>query len=342
MKDSRGSIIYVGKAKNLKRRVQSYFQQSKAHPQKIIKLVSNIRDFDILLTDTEFEAFMLECKLIQELKPLFNKMMKSPQSYSYIAINKNREYPDIEITNQRDEQDGILYYGPFPSKARVELAIIGIKEAFQILCSNPKWQNSLCFNHSLGLCIGMCGGGPALQQYQTIFNDIIALLNGKNKVILDEMKRKMDKAAADFDFEAAARYRDRIEAIGFLLRKERVIEFTQENKNLVVIENLSEDSFKLFLIKRNEVLTSKVITIDCADVTKLSSLITSTFKDTAIPTGNHIKRDEIDEAQIIYNYLKTSNCRYKRIPDNWIRNHKDKTIENALTKLIFTKQTIKK
>jgi excinuclease ABC subunit C len=342
MKDSRGSIIYVGKAKNLKRRVQSYFQQSKAHPQKIIKLVSNIRDFDILFTDTEFEAFMLECKLIQEIKPLFNKMMKSPQSYTYIAINKDRNYPDIEITNHRDEQDGILYFGPYPSKARVETAIVGIKEAFQILCSNPKRQNSLCFNHSIGLCIGMCGGGPALKQYHTILKDIIALLNGENKVILDEMKKKMAEAAADFDFEGAAKYRDRIEAIGFLLRKERVIEFTEANKNLVIIENLSEDSFKLFLIKRNEVLFSKVITIDSADVTQLSSLITTTFKDTAIPTGTHIKRDELDEAQIIYNYLKSSHCRYKTIPENWIRNHKEKTIENAVTKLILKKQKITK
>jgi excinuclease ABC subunit C len=342
MKDSRGSIIYVGKAKNLKRRVQSYFQQSKAHPQKIIKLVSNIRDFDILFTDTEFEAFMLECKLIQEIKPLFNKMMKSPQSYTYIAINKDRNYPDIEITNHRDEQDGILYFGPYPSKARVETAIVGIKEAFQIHCSNPKRQNSLCFNHSIGLCIGMCGGGPALKQYHTILKDIIALLNGENKVILDEMKKKMAEAAADFDFEGAAKYRDRIEAIGFLLRKERVIEFTEANKNLVIIENLSEDSFKLFLIKRNEVLFSKVITIDSADVSQLSSLITTTFKDTAIPTGTHIKRDELDEAQIIYNYLKSSHCRYKTIPENWIRNHKEKTIENAVTKLILKKQKITK
>jgi excinuclease ABC subunit C len=342
MKDARGSIIYVGKAKNLKRRVQSYFQQSKAHPQKIIKLVSNIRDFDILLTDTEFEAFMLECKLIREIKPLFNKMMKSPQSYSYIAINKDRQYPDIVITNHRDEQDGKLYFGPFPSKARVETAIIGIKEAFKILCSNPKRQDSLCFNHSIGLCIGMCGGGPALQKYHAIIEDIIALLNTENSLILDAMKKKMAEVSADFDFEAAARYRDRIDAIQFLLRKEKVIEFTEENKNIVVLENLSENTFKLFLIKRSEILFSKIVNYDSAEVNQLSSLITTTFNHTAFPSGSHIKRAEIDEAQIIYNYLKSSHCRYKTIPDKWITNHKDLSIENAVTKLIYKKQTIKK
>jgi excinuclease ABC subunit C len=338
MKDSHGSIIYVGKAKNLKRRVQSYFQQSKAHPQKIIKLVSNIRDFDFLLTDTEFEAFMLECKLIREIKPLFNKMMKSPQSYSYIAIDKDRKYRDIEITNHRDERDGRLYFGPFPSKARVESAILGIKEAYKILCSNPKRQNSLCFNHSIGLCIGMCGGGPALQEYRAIIHDIIALLNGENELILDRMKKEMAEAAAHFDFEAAARYRDRIETIQFLLRKERVIEFTEDSKNIVVVENLTEESFKLFLIKRNEILFSKIVNIKSPEVNQLSTLIATTFNDTANPPGSHVKRDELDEAQIIYNYLKSSHCRYKTIPDKWILNHLDKNIENAVTKLIFKKQ----
>ncbi|MDQ1004985.1 excinuclease ABC subunit C [Neobacillus niacini] len=340
MKDSRGSIIYVGKAKNLKRRVRSYFQQSKAHPQKIIKLVSNIRDFDILLTDTEFEAFMLECKLIREIKPLFNKMMKSPQSYSYIAIDKATKYPDIVITNHRDEQDGKLYFGPFPSKARVESAILGMKEAYKILCSNPKRQNSLCFNHSIGLCIGMCGGGTALQEYYAIIEDIIALLNGENKLILDRIKKEMAEAAADFDFEAAARYRGRIDAIQFLLRKEKVIEFTEENKNLVVIENLSKDSFKLFLIKRNEILFSKIITLGSAEANQLSNLIITTFNNTAFPKVSHVKKDEFDEAQIIYNYLKSSHCRYKKIPDKWIHNHLDKDIENAVTKLIYKKQKI--
>lgn len=340
MKDSSGSIIYVGKAKNLKRRVQSYFQQSKAHPQKIVKLVSNIRDFEFLLTDTEFEAFMLECKLIREIKPLFNKMMKSPQSYTYIAIDKDKKYCDIEITSYRDEQDGRLYFGPFPSKARVESAILGIKEAYKILCSNPKQRNSLCFNHSIGLCIGMCGGGPALQKYRVIIQDIIALLNGENRIILDTMKKEMAKAAVDFDFEAAARYRDRIETIEFLLRKERVIEFTKENKNLVVIENLSEDSFKLFLIKRNEILFSKIITIDSLEANQLTNIIMTTFNDTAFPTGSFIKREELDEAQIIYNYLKSSHCRYKTIPHKWIINHLDTNIEKAVTKLIYKKQSI--
>lgn len=340
MKDSRGSIIYVGKAKNLKRRVQSYFQQSKAHSQKIIKLVSNIRDFDILLTDTEFEAFMLECKLIREIKPLFNKMMKSPQSYSYIAIDRNKEFRTFGITNNRNDQDGKLYFGPYPSRNRVEQAIIRIKESYKILCSSNKKTTAPCLNYSLGLCIGMCRGGTAISEYNTILDNIIALLSGTDMGILEEMKERMATASENFDFETAAKYRDRIEAINFLIKKEKAIEFTEKSKNIAVLEHLSDETFKLFLIKRNKILFNKRFDSDGTSSEQLGKIIMTYFKDNSLKTNKDLDRDEIDEAQIIYNYLKSSNCRYKRIPDNWIRNHKDKAIENAVMKLILKKQTI--
>lgn len=96
MKDSSNTIIYVGKSKNLKNRVGSYFQNSKSHPPKVVKLVKNLKDFEYILTDTEFEAFMLECKLIKELKPAYNRLMKSPKSYSYIEVNISSTILTIE------------------------------------------------------------------------------------------------------------------------------------------------------------------------------------------------------------------------------------------------------
>jgi excinuclease ABC subunit C len=112
MKDINGQIIYVGKAKNLKNRVRSYFQNSKAHTQKIIKLKASLKDFDYILTDTEFEAFMLECELIREMKPIFNRMMKSPQSYVYIRILIDGGYQRIDICKNPDKPDS-LYFGPY-------------------------------------------------------------------------------------------------------------------------------------------------------------------------------------------------------------------------------------
>ncbi|MFP7299757.1 UvrB/UvrC motif-containing protein [Neobacillus niacini] len=340
MKDYHGTIIYVGKAKNLKRRVQSYFQHSKAHPQKIIKMVSNITDFDFILTDTEFEAFMLECKLIREIKPLFNKMMKSPQSYSYIVIDRNKKIRTIEITNNRMEQDGRLYFGPYPSRARVQQAIMGIKEFYKILCTNSQ-KSSPCLNYSLGLCMGICCGGPAIAEYHSILDNIAALLSGENKGILEELKQRMDDASKNFDFEAAAKYRDKIEAITFLLKKEKVIEFTEKSRNVAVIESLNEQTFKLFLIKRNKILFSKKFD-DGTSIEQLASLMISCFQNTSIRFIKELDREEIDEAQIIYNYLKSSKCAYKTIPETWIRKRQDKDIEKAIVNLIDKKQILTK
>lgn len=128
MKDSLNSVIYVGKSKNLKSRVASYFQNSKSHTPKILKLVKNLRDFDYILTDTEFEAFMLECKLIKQMK------------------------------NEYVKNDGNLYFGPYTSKNTIERGIQGIKECCKIFCSNNFQKASCCLNYSLGLCLGMCLG----------------------------------------------------------------------------------------------------------------------------------------------------------------------------------------
>jgi excinuclease ABC subunit C len=118
MKDSLQSIIYVGKSKDLKSRVSSYFINSKSHSPTVVKLVKNIKDFEYILTDTEFEAFMLECKLIREIKPMYNKKMKSPLSYTYIKIHK--DYTNIETSTESVQDDGNFYFGPYTSKGTVE------------------------------------------------------------------------------------------------------------------------------------------------------------------------------------------------------------------------------
>jgi excinuclease ABC subunit C len=334
MKDSNSTIIYVGKAKHLKNRVQTYFQNSKAHSQKVKKLKTNIKDFDYILTDTEFEAFMLECKLIREMKPAFNRKMKNPQSYAYIVIKMDNPYRSIEMTNTRIEHDGNLYFGPYISKNTVEKAIIGIKECFQILCSNPSKKNSPCLNYSLGLCMGMCLGGAAIEEYKKIIGKIAGLLNGSDMSILEEVQQKMVIAAGKFDFELAAKYRDYLEAINFIITKEKVIDFTEQNNNIAIIEFLSDSTFKLFLIKRNHILFSENFKTGSTPIEHLSALIKTHFKNATHYSSKEISRDEIDEAQIIYSYLKSSNCKYFSIPDDWVINETNSSIDEALITLL--------
>ncbi|MDN3017653.1 GIY-YIG nuclease family protein [Paenibacillus sp. BSR1-1] len=337
MKDSQGRIIYVGKAKSLKKRVQSYFQNLKAHPQKIKKLVANLNDFDYILTDTEFEAFMLECKLIKEIKPIFNRKMKSPKSYTYIVIKMEKDYQILEVTDKFIDNDTNQYFGPFINKYTAERAIQGLKEAFKISCSNPFMKNGPCLNYSLGLCIGMCLGGQALDLYDNIINKIIDLLSGTDFSILEELNQSMINASEQFDFEAAAKYRNILDAINAIIYKEQVIEFTEEDKNFVVRESLTDSTFKLFFIKGNKILFSEKYHLGSTTELELLSNIKEkilTYSNKASSPAK-VSKDDLDEAQIIYSYIKSENCSFKIIPENGIESKKTALIDEALYELIY-------
>lgn len=133
MKDSLGNIIYVGKSKNVRSRVQSYFQPSRHISRKIENLVFHVKDIDFITTDTEFEALMLECQYIQRLKPQFNSLMKNPSRYCYIVFTEGQKWPRFEIVHTISNAEQ-LYFGPFSNKNTVETALQGLKEYFKIDC----------------------------------------------------------------------------------------------------------------------------------------------------------------------------------------------------------------
>lgn len=303
MKDSTGCIIYVGKAKNLKRRVKSYFYQSKNHSPKVVKLIKQIKDIDIILTDTEFEAFMLECKLIKELKPFFNSMMKNPLAYVYLTVNMNSSLPEIVITNEAIEKDGYYCFGPFTNKNTVRRAMEGIKDLYKINCSNTANKNSACINYSLNLCIGMCRGEAEIALYREIIRKIISLFTGSDTEILEELKKKMEAAAEVCQFEAAVKWRECINAVQSLIHKEQVIQFIEENKYILTAEYVSPSVIKWFLIYRNEIIWSKKFILPDNEFEPLKEEI----KRIMLSHDNHsykTGRNEIDEAQIIYHFLK--------------------------------------
>lgn len=333
MKDSLGTIIYVGKSKNLKNRVRSYFYKSKHSSSKLEKLVQNLKDLDYIVTDTEFEAFMLECQLIKKLKPAYNKLMKNPLAYTYIKITMDESYPKIEVTNNNDENPRNLYFGPYATKGIIENALECIKEFYKINCSNPTKKNSTCLNHSLGLCLGMCTGSRAKAQYNNIIKKIIGFINGLDNTLILELDEAMNKASEEFNFEAAAKYRDCIEAIKSLMNKEKVIDFTKANNNILMLESLKENCIKAFYIKGNKVIFSKKYTFyslskELIQVLKNDILIN--FNTDVLSSSIKVTRDDIDEAQIIYSYLRTSNCKYIIIPDEHLKSINSTKIDEAI------------
>lgn len=338
MKDSKGNIIYVGKSKNLKKRVQSYFYHSQAHSPKVKKLVMHLKDMEHILTDTEFEAFMLECRLIKQLKPVYNRKMKNPQSYAYIAIRTDGEIRQIDVTHDPAENGDCLYFGPYPGKSTVERAVQGMKECFHIVCSSPSVKGTACLNYSLGLCIGVCLGGEAVDRYNEILDQIIALLHGSDRRLLEEIEQRMLAASEKYEFETAAKYRDYMETVTFLLNREKVIEFTEENQNIAVVEYLDGRTVKLLLIKGNTLLLAEKYVIEQPGIeplcVKMKSMIRDCFKSSRHPKSIEVSRHEIDEAQIIYSYLQSSSCSYFIVPEQWLESEKQTEIDEALRRLL--------
>lgn len=340
MKDSLNNIIYVGKSKCLKKRVSSYLQNSKFHSPKVIKLVKNLRDIEYILTDTEFEAFMLECKLIREIKPLYNKKMKTPLSYVYVRLSIDEKCPSIEISDDEDRDDKSLYYGPYTNRNTVQTGINGIKESCKILYSSNCKKHSPCLNYSLGLCIGPCMDQKSNEKYIQTLIKIAGMLDSSDKTILGQMENMMNSAVDKLDFESAAKYREYINAANYLLSNAKVIKFTSANQNIALLEYLKDGMFKLFLVKGNNILFSdKYKTNSLCHDSLLSIMernILYCFRSGAYEVPLKIGKNEIDESGIIYSYLKNSknNCRYVIIPQQWVDFQNRTEIDEVLNKLL--------
>ena len=226
-KDKNGTIIYVGKAKNLKNRVRSYFHGS--HNTKTDLLVSEIEDFEYIVTSSNTEALLLEINLIQENMPKYNIKLKDDKSYPYIKIT-DEVYPRLLITRQVKKNDG-LYFGPYPDSG----AATEIKRLLDRLfpfkkCTNP--ANKVCFYYHLGQCNAhtICHTDKAY--WDGLKEDVKNFLNGKDNKIVDGLRDRMQAAAAQMEFERAAEYRDLIEAIGLLRTKQRVIHQDMKDRDI--------------------------------------------------------------------------------------------------------------
>ncbi|WP_230474330.1 UvrB/UvrC motif-containing protein [Calidifontibacillus erzurumensis] len=299
-----------------------------------------MKDFDYIITDTEFDAFLLECQLIKELKPLYNKLMKSPESYTYIKFDMTDELHTIKLTNEINENSCSLFFGPFSSKNTVEKAIKGLKEIYKIECNHIGNRKSACLNYSLGLCLGMCFQSSAIDKHNQIIGRIIALLEGRDTRILQEMEQEMNDSSIHFDFEKAAKIRDCLSALKSLLKKEKVIEFTKANLNIVVIEFLNDKKMKLFFIHRNKVLYNYIYDLNIKNLKEVRQLVKANilhvFKIRESSPGDCINKEEIDEANIIYSYLKTNVCKYLIIPDDYLDLINHHRLEKALDEFLFS------
>ncbi|MBQ7820689.1 MAG: excinuclease ABC subunit UvrC [Clostridia bacterium] len=226
MRDRNGKVIYVGKSRALKNRVSQYFHDS----QKDIKcerMVSNVANFDYIITDSEMEALTLENSLIKQYSPKYNIKLKDAKSYPYIKINLDADYPKITMTRRRTN-DNARYFGPYSSASAVYSIIQTIQKSFGVASCTKEFPRDIgksrpCLNSHLGFCMAPCTGDVPPEEYKAVFKEIITFLRGSYKEAQESLREKMEQAAENLMFEAAARYRDRISALKSLWQKQKVV-----------------------------------------------------------------------------------------------------------------------
>lgn len=244
MKNKQGKIIYIGKAKKLKNRVSQYFGSQNKHTVKVLKMVENVNDFDYILTDSEFEALVLEASLIKQNQPKYNILLKDDKGYSYIKVTKG-EYPKISAVLQKDDENAD-YIGPFTSSYSVKQSVDEANKIFRLPQCNKEFPRDFrkgrpCLNYHINRCMGVCTGKISKAEYKETVKDALDFLNGDITKIIASLNEKMNDCAENLDFENAGKYRDRIRAIQNMQTKQKVVTETNETKDVFAVATNEND-----------------------------------------------------------------------------------------------------
>ncbi len=241
-KDAEGTVLYVGKAKNLRSRVRSYFQESRPRDKRLRILVSKIADVEIIVTDTEAEALILENNLIKRLKPRYNILLKDDKTYPYICI-KNERFPRVFPT-RKVRKDGSKYFGPYTDVKSMKLMLKTIKDLFKLRsCSLYLSEGNIeagkfepCLDYHIQRCAAPCVGYESEEHYNSTIRQIETLLNGKTKELLALLRSEMQRLAAEKQYEEAASYRDRIAALEAYSARQKIVAEDGADRDLFALE----------------------------------------------------------------------------------------------------------
>jgi len=216
MKDSKGRIIYIGKAGSLKKRVSSYFTGS-ATSSRTDRLVSEIRDIDFIPAGSESQALIYEASLIKSKKPKYNIDLKDDKSYPYLKLTVKEKYPRLLITREKG-RDRSRYYGPYTDVKLLKEALSFMKAVFPLRTCKSMGKK-LCINYHIARCLGPCAGKSDKKAYKRIVGQLVLFLEGKQKSLTDRLSRRMESASRRLDYEEAARIRNRIRALSTMVTK---------------------------------------------------------------------------------------------------------------------------
>ena len=312
MHNKLGTIIYVGKAVNLKNRVRQYFRASTNHSAKIKRMVSQIDYFEYIITDSELEALVLECNLIKEHSPKYNTMLKDDKTYPFIKITTGEKYPRVLFSRKMKHGTG-KYYGPYTSAGAVKDTIELLCKLYKIRTCNRRLpadegKERPCLNYHIGQCSAPCQGYISEADYKKSIESVESFLNGNYSLIIDSLTEQMMQASEKLEFEEAARYRDLCESVKQVAQKQKITMDETTDRDVIAAASDGQDAVvQVFFIRGGKLLGRDHFHMSVAEGDTRSEIISQFMKQyyggTPYIPNIVMLQEEIEDSDIIAQWL---------------------------------------
>jgi len=257
--DIRQKVLYVGKAKNLRNRIRSYFQKKSVLDPRKASMMRDVHDFSYIVTGNELEAFVLEANLIKQYKPRFNIILRDDKNYPYLKLTVHEEWPGIEVV-RKITRDGALYFGPYVPAGALRDILVFIRRNFRIRDCRLSFNKPMkpCIQHQMGRCVAPCAGYVSREEYGKLIDEIRLFLNGEKKDLIGNLQKKMLKLSEEMKYEEAAGIRDRIRAIERAMESQKIVAPELGDIDIIGFHQEGSDVlFKIFFIRKGLMIGSK-------------------------------------------------------------------------------------
>ncbi len=322
MKNSKDEVIYVGKAKNLRNRVRSYFQKGAELTRQKRRMVYEVTNLDTIVTDSEVEALILESNLIKKHHPTYNVRLRDDKSYPYIAITLSEQWPRPlylrKLRMQPKEKD--KYYGPYTDTEAVRETLRLIRRVFRVPCGykDPaQSRGKACMYYHINQCTGVCCGKISHEEYMAVIHDVMAFLEGKQEQLAEKMLKQMEQAAEDLEFEKAAKLRDQVQAIQKLIARQKVISTALEDQDVIaLVTDNGNTCAEVFFVRGGKLIGQEHFMLENAS-----------SEDLAEGLGEFVERYYENAASIPREVLLNTEIAEMDIVEAWLRQKKGTKVE---------------
>lgn len=312
MHDETDAIIYVGKAISLKNRVRQYFQSSRNKGVKIEQMVTHIRRFEYIVTDSELEALVLECNLIKEHHPKYNTMLMDDKTYPFIKVSTNESFPRVMLA-RKIAKDKAKYFGPYTSAGAVRDTIDLLHKLYHIRSCNRSLPRDIgkerpCLNYHIKQCDAPCQGYISQEEYGKAVAEVVRFLNGNFDGILNELEQKMQKASDALEFEKAIEYRELLNSVKKISQKQKITDSRGEDRDILAAATSGEDAVvQVFFIRGGRLIGRDHFYLRIVKGEKIGNILDSFIKQyyggTPFVPGELMVQEELEDVELIEEWL---------------------------------------